>query len=62
VLIAKHKVVDLLRARGEDQRADWVERDLPDEFQTDRHSGLLQLLRIDIEELVGAAAENSNSD
>jgi hypothetical protein len=57
VLIAKRKVVEVLRARGEGERADWVDRDLPDELQTERHSGLLQLLRINLAELSDTADE-----
>jgi hypothetical protein len=61
VLITKRKVVEVLRSRGEEQRAEWVERDLPDEFQTDRHSGLLQLLRIDVADLGGTAADQPST-
>jgi hypothetical protein len=47
MLINKQEIVDILRSRGQDERADWVGRDLPDQCDTDRHSGLLQMLRID---------------
>jgi hypothetical protein len=62
VLIAKRKVVEVLRSRGEEQRADWVERDLPDEFHTDQHSGLLQLLRIDLSDLADVSSSDKAAD
>jgi hypothetical protein len=46
VLIHKRQVIRILRSRGQFDRADWVERDLPDEFETGQHAGLLQTLRI----------------
>lgn len=45
--IAKSKVVDALRRRGEDTRADWVERELPEVIDTTKHGGLLRTLKLD---------------
>jgi hypothetical protein len=45
--IAKSKIVALLRRRGQDTRADWVERELPEVVDTTRHGGLLATLGID---------------
>lgn len=53
MLTRKRKLVDILRARGQQDRADWVERDLPDEFDTDRHRGLMDMLRVTEGDLVG---------
>jgi hypothetical protein len=58
VLIAKRTITEILRERGQDQRADWVERDLPDEFELDQHYSLLQLLRIDAADLIGTRPES----
>jgi hypothetical protein len=54
VLINKQGIIDILRSRGQDERADWVDRELPDQCDTDRHMGLLQTLRIDPAELTAA--------
>jgi hypothetical protein len=61
VLTKKQKLVDVLRSRGESERADWVQRDLPDEFETGRHKGLLDMLRITPDDLLDVA-DNSRSD
>lgn len=54
MLINKQEIIDVLRARGQNERADWVDRDLPDQCDTDRHRGLLQMLRIDLADLTAA--------
>jgi hypothetical protein len=45
--IKKWRVVEVLRQRGEDARADWVERVLPAEVDTTANASLLATLRID---------------
>jgi hypothetical protein len=47
VKIKKWRVVEVLRQRGEDARADWVERVLPAEVDTTANASLLATLRID---------------
>jgi hypothetical protein len=42
--IAKRKILEALRDRGQDVRADWVDRDMPDRVDTARHAGLLATL------------------
>lgn len=42
--IAKSRILDALRDRGQDIRAEWVDRDLPDRVDTLRHAGLLATL------------------
>lgn len=59
MLIARTTITDMLRARGQDERAGWVERDLPDVVDTERHRGLLDLLRIDLD---GIAATTVDAD
>lgn len=46
--IDKSKIIADLRARGLNERADWVDRDLPPLVDTARHAALLQLLGIDV--------------
>lgn len=58
--IDKIKVVELLKQRGLDDRAAWVDRQLPDRIDTYQNEGLLRTLNIDPAELADdapAAAE-----
>jgi hypothetical protein len=57
--IAKQKIVDALRARGQDIRADWVNRELPDRVEVAEHSGLISMLGIDVAELVDAESDTT---
>lgn len=52
--IARHRIVDALRERGQLARATWVERELPEWVDPARHSGLLATLRLDPAALVDA--------
>ncbi|SCL25332.1 hypothetical protein GA0070616_3086 [Micromonospora nigra] len=45
--IARHRIVNVLRERGQPARADWVERELPERVNPDEHVGLLATLRLD---------------
>ncbi len=45
--IQKSKVLDILRQRGQNARADWVDREMPDIMDVRHHSGLLSTLDID---------------
>lgn len=49
--VAKSKVLALLRSRGQNDRADWVDRTMPDEIDTAKNSGLLNLLKLDVADL-----------
>ena len=51
-MIDKQVILNALRDRGEDRRADWVDKELPDEVDTYVHAGLLAMLRLDPAELV----------
>lgn len=44
--VAKSKILDTLRDRGQNIRAEWVDRDMPDRVDTVRHAGLLAILGI----------------
>ncbi len=46
VLIEKERILAILRSRGQDIRADWVDRELQDEVDTDHHAGLLATLHL----------------
>lgn len=49
--IARDRIVSALRRRGQHTRADWVERELPEQVDTTRHTGLLATLNLDPAEL-----------
>ncbi|HET9859993.1 MAG TPA: hypothetical protein VFQ19_09450 [Nocardioidaceae bacterium] len=56
--IEKDEVVDLLRARGEHDRAQQVECALPRHVDTEQDAGLLHTFDINIRELSDSDGEN----
>jgi hypothetical protein len=48
----KTMILDLLRQRGDQQRADQADQELPDQVDTDQHAGLLNGLGLDPKELL----------
>ena len=52
--IPKEKILELLRSRGEDDKAAQAEGELPDQVDTEKHAGLLQKLGIDPGDLAGS--------
>ena len=55
MIISKQDIIAELRRRGESQRADFVDRQLPAEVDTTRHGGLLATLRLDSDWLTAAS-------
>ena len=51
--IPKDKILELLRERGEQDKAAQAEQELPDQVDPDRDSGLLSKLGIDPQDLLG---------
>jgi hypothetical protein len=47
VHIERAAITSALRSRGLNARADWVERELPEQVDTDKNAGLLKMLGID---------------
>ena len=47
--IPKEKILDLLRSRGEDDKASKADSELPDQVDTQKHAGILDKLGIDPE-------------
>jgi hypothetical protein len=45
--IPKDKLLDLLRQQGEDDKASKADSELPDQVDTEKHSGTLDKLGID---------------
>jgi hypothetical protein len=52
--IPKDQILQLLRSRGEDQKADQADGELPDQVDTEQHAGILEKLGIDPQELLGS--------
>ena len=53
-MISKAAVIAVLRERGLNARADFVDRELPDRIDPQRHGGLLSTLNLDLRELAEA--------
>ena len=51
--IPKDKILELLRSRGDQDKANQAEGELPDQVDTDRDVGLLQKFGIDPSDLLG---------
>ena len=56
--IPKDKILELLRNRGDNDKADQADQELPDTVDTERDSGLLSKFGIDPSELVGKLGGN----
>jgi hypothetical protein len=51
--IPKDQIINLLRERGDHDKADQAEQELPDNVDHEEHSGLLEKHGIDPQELTG---------
>ena len=51
--IPKDKILELLRDRGENEKADRASNELPDQVDTEKHGDLLDRLGIDPGSLLG---------
>lgn len=54
--IPKQLIVATLRDRNLHARADWVDRELPDDVDPAKHSGLFATLNLDPKDLIAQAA------
>jgi hypothetical protein len=54
--IDKRKILQILRDRGLHDRADWVDRQLPDRVDLEKNAGLLATMHITPAELVDPPA------
>jgi hypothetical protein len=50
--IPKDQILDLLRSRGEDDKASQADSELPDQVDTEQHAGMLEKLGIDPQDLL----------
>jgi hypothetical protein len=53
--IPKDQILQMLRSRGDDAKADQAQGELPDQVDPEQHAGLLQKLGIDPQDLLGGA-------
>jgi hypothetical protein len=51
--IPKDEILKFLRERGQDDKAQQAQGELPDSVDTDEHAGLLERYGIDPQELLG---------
>ena len=51
--IGKDTILDLLRSRGDHDKADQAERELPDEVDEDKHGGLLEKFGVNPKDVMG---------
>ena len=52
--IPKDQILQLLRSRGEDQKADQAQGELPDQVDPEKHADLLEKLGINPQDLLGS--------
>ena len=52
--IPKEQILELLRSRGQNDKAQQAEGELPDQVDTEQHAGLLEKLGIDPGDLAGS--------
>lgn len=53
--IDKQQILSLLKQQGHDDKANQAEKELPDQVDTDQHSGLLDKLGINVQDLLGGS-------
>ena len=51
--IDKEQIIELLKSRGDQGKAEQAQNDLPEKVDTDQHGGLLDKLGIDPADLMG---------
>ena len=51
--IDKAQIIDMLKKRGDDDRAEKAQSELPDKVDTDQDQGLLEKFGIDPRDLIG---------
>jgi hypothetical protein len=56
MIISKEAVLAVLRERGQNGRADFVDRELPDRIDTAQHGGLLATLHLNLAELADTSS------
>jgi hypothetical protein len=60
--IPKEQILDLLRSRGEDDKAQQADSELPDTVDTEKHGGVLEKLGIDPQDLIAKLGGGAAGD
>lgn len=55
--IPKDKILDMLRSRGDHDKAEKADAELPDQVDTDQHGDLLSKFNIDPKNLAGGLGD-----
>ncbi len=50
--IDKTQIIDMILSRGDDKTAEQAQRELPDQVDTDQHSGLLEKFGLSPQDLI----------
>jgi hypothetical protein len=58
VEISRDQIIDMIRQQGDSDKAAQAERELPDQVDTDRDSGLLTKFGIDPQDLISKLGGN----
>jgi hypothetical protein len=53
VQIPKEQILEFLRSRGDQEKAQQADGELPDQVDTDQHADLLSKYGIDVQDLMG---------
>jgi hypothetical protein len=51
--INKQQIIDLLKNRGDNDKAQQAQRELPDNVDTDKDAGLLDKFGVNVQDLMG---------
>jgi len=52
--IPKEQILELLRSRGQEDKASQADSELPEQVDTEQHAGMLEKLGLDPGELIGS--------
>lgn len=55
----KQQIIDMLKNRGEHDKAEQAQADLPDQVDTDQHADKLSALGVDSKDLLGGSGSGS---
>ena len=55
--IPKEQILEFLRSRGQHDKVQQADQELPDQVDTDRDSGILERLGINPQDLLGSAGD-----
>lgn len=60
--IDKSQIIEFLRSRGQQDKADQADRELPQQVDTDKDRGLLDKVGIDVQDLIAKLTSGGVGD